>query len=63
MEKLWQFLSDDSCLWLQKIDGTWESLQQLDDGVCTFDDTAMGAVVFEKLKPLRLTRVPAQCSN
>jgi hypothetical protein len=47
MEKLGQFLSDSSCLWSQKIDGTWESLQQLDDGICTFDNTAMGAVVFE----------------
>jgi hypothetical protein len=47
MEKLGQFLSDDSRLWSQKIDGTWESLQQLNDGVCTFDNTTMGAVVFE----------------
>jgi hypothetical protein len=47
MEKLGQLLSDDSCLWSQKIDGTWEFLQQLDDGVCTFDNTAMGAIVFE----------------
>jgi hypothetical protein len=47
IEKLGQFLSDVSCLWSQKIDGTWESLQQLDDGVCAFDNTAMGAVIFE----------------
>ena len=58
MEELGQFLSDDSCLWSQKINGTWESLQQLDDGVSTFDNTAMGTVVFEQLKPLRLTRGP-----
>jgi hypothetical protein len=59
MKKLGQFLSDVSCLWSQKIDGAWESLQKLDDGVSTFDNTAMGAVVFEQLKPLRLTRGPA----
>jgi len=47
IEKLGQFLSDLSCLWSQKIDDTWESLQQLDNGVCTFDDTAMGAVIFK----------------
>lgn len=63
MVKHGQFFADDSCLWSQEIDGAWESLKELDDGVCTFDNTTMRAVVFEQLKALRLTRAPAQRSN
>jgi len=60
MEKLGQFLANDSCLWLQEIDCARESLQELDYGVRTFDDTTVRAVVLEQLKALRLTGGPAQ---
>jgi len=63
MEKLGQFLSDDSCLWQQVIDCAWESLQEFDYGVRTFDNTAVRAVVLEQLKALGLTRDSAQRLN
>lgn len=63
MEKLGQFLADNRCLRTQDINGTRESLQQLDYGIGTFDDTTMRAVVNEKLEALRTTRNPTQRSN
>ena len=63
MEKFGQFLADDSCLWQQAIDCAWESLQELDYGVRTFDNTTVRAVVLEQLKVLRLTRDSAQRLN
>jgi len=63
MQKIGQFLADDSCLWSQEVDCTRKPLKQLDDSICAFDNTAMRAVVFKQLETLRLTRSPTPCSN
>jgi hypothetical protein len=42
-----QFFADDSCLGSQEIDGAREPLKELNNGVCTFDNTAVRAVVLE----------------
>jgi len=63
MEKLGQFLANDSRLRQQAIEYAWESLQELDYGIRTFDNTTVRAVILEQLKTLGLTRGSTQRLN